>query len=30
MGKAEIGRIFGIPIVLDVSFILLAVLYGFA
>lgn len=28
MGKAEVGRIFGIPIVLDASFILLAVLYG--
>lgn len=29
MGSAEIGRIFGIPIVLDASFILLAALYGF-
>jgi Zn-dependent protease len=29
MGKAEIGRIFGVPIVLDASFILLVVLYGF-
>ena len=30
MGKAEIGKIFGIPIVLDASFILLAVLYGYS
>jgi Zn-dependent protease len=29
MGKLEIGQIFGIPIVLDATFILLAVLYGF-
>jgi Zn-dependent protease len=30
MGKAEIGKIFGIPIILDASFILLAVLYGYS
>ncbi len=29
MGKAEIGKIFGVPIVLDATFILLVVLYGF-
>ena len=29
MGKAEIGRIFGIPIVLDASFVLLIALFGF-
>lgn len=29
MGKAEIGKIFGIPIVLDFTFVLLAVLFGF-
>ena len=29
MGKVEIGKIFGIPIVLDATFILLVVLYGF-
>ena len=28
MGSAQVGRIFGIPIVLDVTFILLVVLYG--
>jgi Zn-dependent protease len=28
MGQAQVGKIFGIPIVLDASFILLAVLYG--
>ncbi|MEQ1670036.1 MAG: site-2 protease family protein [Hyphomicrobium sp.] len=29
MGSAQVGRIFGIPIVLDGTFILLALLYGF-
>ncbi|MEQ1650985.1 MAG: site-2 protease family protein [Hyphomicrobium sp.] len=29
MGQTEIGKIFGIPIILDASFILLAVLFGF-
>lgn len=29
MGQAEVGRLFGIPIVLDGSFILLALLFGF-
>ena len=28
MDKVQIGRLFGIPILLDVSFILLVVLYG--
>lgn len=30
MGKAEVGKIFGIPIVIDATFLLLVVLYGFA
>jgi Zn-dependent protease len=30
MGSAQVGRIFGIPIVLDGSFILLVLLYGFS
>lgn len=30
MNQAEIGRLFGIPIVLDFTFILLALLYGFS
>lgn len=29
MGKAEVGRLFGIPIVIDATFLLLVVLYGF-